>query len=321
MATDPFQITIPEGFIGIDRKDEDRIYDTKPDVEALVTQKKEEEDDTKEQTVFGEAPPTTAVGPDLTLRDAPQADLLSEMETTIGGTPVTDVEAITSGAVTPLMRKSKGTIFDNVNNNNYDDYMQNVSTTSPKLKKLDISGFKEELKTSGMGPLLSAVTGGPFGAAMAFVPLIGYGIKQNKQRNEFLKEFGEKGFSEEILKKEYEWAGKANKTGSQFLNYILADSFNPGHALKYNAYGGKNFDGNHHDALQKFIKDGVNEGFFNQDSILKFASQRYAMKAGSDNYWKATAAQNALKDLGLSEKEIKKLRYEKDRVEAILSFN
>jgi len=297
MATNPFEVTIPEGFIGIEKKDEDKIYDVKPNVEALS--KKSKEDEVKKQTVLESAPAGAEVT-DVTSPSTQEADLLSEMETTIGGTPVTDIEAITSGTATPLMasQKSKGTIFDNVNNNNYDNYTQNVSTTSPKLKSLDISGFKEELKTSGMGPLLSAVTGGPFGAVTAFIPLIGYGIKQNKQRNEFLKEFGEKGFSEEILKKEYEWAGKANKTGSQFLNYVLADSFNPGYALKYNAYGGKNFDGNHHDALQKFIKDGVNEGFFNQDSILKFASQRYAMKAGSDNYWKATAAQKALKDLG-----------------------
>jgi len=297
MATNPFEVTIPEGFIGIEKKDEDKIYDVKPNVEALS--KKSKEDEVKKQTVLESAPAGAEVT-DVTLPSTQEADLLSEMETTIGGTPVTDIEAITSGTATPLMasQKSKGTIFDNINNNNYDNYTQNVSTTSPKLKSLDISGFKEELKTSGMGPLLSAVTGGPFGAVTAFIPLIGYGIKQNKQRNEFLKEFGEKGFSEEILTKEYEWAGKANKTGSQFLNHVLADSFNPGYALKYNAYGGKNFDGNHHDALQKFIKDGVNEGFFNQDSILKFASQRYATKAGSDNYWKATAAQKALKDLG-----------------------
>jgi hypothetical protein len=35
MATNPFEVTIPEGFIGIEKKDEDKIYDVKPNVEAL----------------------------------------------------------------------------------------------------------------------------------------------------------------------------------------------------------------------------------------------------------------------------------------------
>ena len=52
-----------------------------------------------------------------------------------------------------------------------------------------------------------------------------------------------------------------------------------------------------HDALKKFMVDGVNEGVFNQGGILRLASQRYAFKAGSDAYWKATVAQRALKDL------------------------
>ena len=315
MTTEPFKLDIAESFIDIKPRGDSFLDLPETDVDKLIEKEKTKKDD--DTGLEGVTLGSDIVSPTEGLTDE-QKNLLSGAEQFLKDeaskvSPTVDIEGARGDF---LARTSGGTsnmgaakLLDNVNNNNKDVYINNISgmfadvKDSFKTAMSSVTLGKEELKKSGMGPVVAGITGGPFGAVMAFAPLVADGFQQKKDMNNFLKDFGEKGFSDELLNASYSYGTMKNeKTGKQFLQHVLVNDFNPGYALKYNAYGGKNFDGNHHDALKKFIVDGVNEEIFNEGAILRLASQRYAFKTGSDNYWKATVAQKALKDLGYTVK-------------------
>ena len=308
-STDPFAININEGFIGIEPPSDSVLDRRQPNVDALT-----KDEETKEEKQ-NKLETTTAAGSDVaqvgTLGQQ-VSSLLSKAEQGLDKTTdvVGDMGADIVGAGANFMSEVKsraGSYFDNINDDNQNQYISNVrnvfNNTSGKISGAlsQLENQRQELKKSGMGPLVAGVFGGPVGAAISFAPLIADGFQQKKDMNKFLNEFGDKGFSDDLLNKTFSYGTiKSAKTGKQFLEHVLVNDFNPGYALKYNAYGGKDFDGNHHDALEKFIVDGVDNNVFSQEGILRLASQRHAFKAGSDNYWKSTVAQRALKKLGFT---------------------
>ena len=317
MSTDPFKLDINEGFISID-KPKDALLDI-PDVNVEGMSKKDGDIDSKKQTILESAPAGSEV---VSAEDVGKqiSNLLAKERQGLSsdsGRVFSDDDLKTAANRAVFMGgktisdsdPTAGSFFDNVNETNQETYINKVRNIYEGTKNRFSDAFssinqsREELKQSGMAPLAAAVTGGPFAGALAFAPLIADGFQQKKDMNKFLNEFGDKGFSDELLNKTFAYGSIKNaKTGKEYLNHVLVNDFNPGYALKYNAYGGKEFSGNHHDALKKFMVDGVNEGVFNQGGILRLASQRYAFKAGSDAYWKATVAQRALKDLGFTVK-------------------
>jgi hypothetical protein len=312
MSTDPFAININEGFIGIEPPSDSVLDRRQPNVDALT-----KDEETKEEKQ-NKLETTTAAGSDVaqvgTLGQQ-VSSLLSKAEQGLesdSGRTFSDDDLKTAvnrdvfmGGRTISDSDSKaGQFYDNVNNTNQNDYITNIfgGTKSALTDAFDsINQSRQELKKSGMAPVVAGVFGGPMAAAISFAPLVADGFQQKKDMNKFLNEFGDKGFSDDLLNKTFSYGKiKSAKTGKQFLEHVLVNDFNPGYALKYNAYGGKDFDGNHHDALEKFIVDGVDNNVFSQEGILKLASQRHAFKAGSDNYWKSTVAQRALKKLGFT---------------------
>ena len=319
MTTEPFKLDIAESFIDVKPRSDSFLDLPETDVDKLIDkdETKKEQSDALGSATFGSE--VTSASEGLTEE---QKNLLSDAEQFLRDeatkvSPFPEISTAKESAIAKAgTNNGAAKILDNVNNDNKNTYLNNVSNFfntvgggvlnfSDRVEST-LAGFeknKEELRRSGMGPVVAGVTGGPLGAVMAFAPLVADGFQQKKDMNKFLKEFGEKGFSDELLNSTYAYGSfKNQKTGREYLNHVLINDFNPGHALKYNAYGGKQFNGNHHDALKKFIVDGVNEDIFNEGAILRLASQRYNFKAGSDAYWKATVAQRALADLGYTVK-------------------
>jgi len=288
------------------------LYNRKPNVEKLSEESKSKEDDSKKTTLASTV--SSSAVTDMSDPYATQMrNLTSDNAYTL--TPFQDsgINAVGTSDNTYFSTganlKSKqnfGSQFDNVNEDNVNSFYsttKKIGSATNNMFSSMASGattFKEQLTESGMAPLFSAIIGGgPAAMLVGAASFIGLGLKQEKDKNNFLKAFGEQGFSDELLNTSFGYAGKNNKTGKQFLEHILYNSNNPGYALKYNAYGGKKgFSGNHIDALAKFMNDGVDNNIFSVDNVLNMSANRYNTQGNSNAYMTTTAAQKALEGKG-----------------------
>ena len=294
----------------------DPIYDMKPNIEGLDSPTGKEEDTTTKKR-FQSTVSSSAVADVSDVYAEQMRALTSDPAYRI--TPFQDSDAVGivgadsdyfSTGANLKSQQSYASQFDNVNGDNIDSYYttnKKIGTTTGNVFKAvegfgkSIEGFQEQVKEAGMSPLFTAAMGASIPATVlaSAASWIGLGLKQEKDKNNFLKEFGEKGFSQELLGKSYPYAGKANKTGQQFLEHILYNSNNPGYALKYNAYGGKKgFQGNHIDALAKFMNDSMDNNIIPESNILNMSANRYNTQGGSNAYMTTTAAQKALEGKG-----------------------
>ncbi len=295
----------------------DPIYKGRhPDVEKL-SEKSIEEKDTTTKKRFQSTVSSSAVADVSDVYAEQMRALTSDPAYRI--TPFQDSDAVGivgadsdyfSTGANLKSQQSYASQFDNVNGDNIDSYYttnKKIGTTTGNVFKAvegfgkSIEGFQEQVKEAGMSPLLTAAMGASIPATVlaSAASWIGLGLKQEKDKNNFLKYFGEHGFSKELLGKSFPYAGKANKTGQQFLEHILYNSNNPGYALKYNAYGGKKgFQGNHIDALAKFMNDSMDNNIIPESNILNMSANRYNTQGGSNAYMTTTAAQKALEGKG-----------------------
>ena len=295
----------------------DPIYKGRhPDVEKL-SEKSIEEKDTTTKKRFQSTVSSSAVA-DVSdvyaeqmraLTSDPAYRITPFQDSTAVGIVGADSDYFSTGA-NLKSQQSYASQFDNVNGDNIDSYYttnKKIGTTTGNVFKAvegfgkSIEGFQEQVKEAGMSPLLTAAMGASIPATVlaSAASWIGLGLKQEKDKNNFLKYFGEHGFSKELLGKSFPYAGKANKTGQQFLEHILYNSNNPGYALKYNAYGGKKgFQGNHIDALAKFMNDSMDNNIIPESNILNMSANRYNTQGGSNAYMTTTAAQKALEGKG-----------------------
>ena len=290
----------------------DSIYNMTPNVEELSEQSTSKADDSNKATLA-----STVSSSAVTDMSDPYAEqmrnLTSDNAYTLtpfqdsGVNPIgTSDNTYFSTGANLKSKKNFGSQFDNVNEDNINSFYttaKNIGSSASNVFSNMGSGastFKEQLAETGMAPLFSvAIGGGPMAILGGAAQFIGLGLKQEKDKNNFLKAFGEQGFSDELLNTSFGYAGKNNKTGKQFLEHILYNSNNPGYALKYNAYGGKKgFNGNHIDALAKFMNDGIDNNIFPVDNILNMSANRYNTQGGSNAYMTTTAAQKALEGKG-----------------------
>ena len=290
----------------------DSIYNMTPNVEELSEQSTSKADDSNKATLA-----STVSSSAVTDMSDPYAEqmrnLTSDNAYTL--TPFQDsgLNAIGTNDNTYFStganlknQQNFGSQFDNVNEDNINSFYTTAKSIGSSASNVfsnmgsGASTFKEQLNETGMAPLFGAIIGNPIAAiAGGAASFIGLGLKQEKDKNNFLKAFGEQGFSDELLNTSFGYAGKNNKTGKQFLEHILYNSNNPGYALKYNAYGGKKgFNGNHIDALAKFMNDGIDNNIFPVDNILNMSANRYNTQGGSNAYMTTTAAQKALEGKG-----------------------
>ena len=204
-----------------------------------------------------------------------------------------------------LSSSSGKQFFSNNNNDPQNFFARNVGSVSTGAIKLaDIYS-----KPGGGGPMGAFVTGmissifsGGFPMGMA-ASWMAYGFAQEKDKNNFVKELngGVKNFldtqkmvmgdNSEIA---YNYGPSQKKTASQYMNHVLYNSFNPGYDLKKYA----NYGSTPKQALANFMNDGVDNGVFNFNSILKMGSMRHEFRGGSSEYMKSLAAEQALKDKG-----------------------
>ena len=294
----------------------DRIYNIHPDVEGL-----DSPTDKKEDTTTKKRLQSTVSSSAVTDISDPYAEQMQKLaagemyrlgdfqDSTAIGITSADSGYFSTGANLKA-QQSYASQFDNVNGDNIDSYYttnKKIGTTIGNVFKSiegfgkSVEGFQEQVKEAGMSPLLTAAMGASIPATVlaTAVSWIGLGLAQERDKNNFLKYFGEHGFSKELLGKSFSYAGKANKTGQQFLEHILYNSNNPGYALKYNAYGGKKgFQGNHIDALSKFMNDAMDNNIVPESNILNMSANRYNTQGGSNAYMTTTAAQKALEGKG-----------------------
>ena len=204
-----------------------------------------------------------------------------------------------------LSSSSGKQFFSNNNNDPQSFFAKNVGSVSTGAINLaDIYS-----KPGGGGPMgafvtgmMGAIFGGgfPLGTAASWMA---YGFAQEKDKNNFIKELngGVKNFlsTQKMVMGDdsevsYNYGPQRKYTSSQYMNHILYNSNNPGYALKkYADYGSTPTK-----ALANFMNDGVDNGVFSFDSILKMGSMRHEFKGGSNDYMKALAAEQALKDKG-----------------------
>ena len=208
-----------------------------------------------------------------------------------------------------LSSSSGKQFFSNNNNDPQSFFEKNVGSVSTGAINLaDIYS-----KPGGGGPMgafvtgmMGAIFGGgfPLGTAASWMA---YGFAQEKDKNNFLKELngGVKNFlnTQKMVMGDdseisYNYGPQRKYTTSQYMNHILYNSNNPGYALKKYA----NYGSTPTNALANFMNDGVDNGVFSFDSILKMGSMRHEFKGGSNDYMKALAAEKALKDKGWSGK-------------------
>ena len=297
----------------------DSIYDVKPNVEGLDSPTGKEEDTTTKKRIQSTISSSAVTAADLyseqmtALTSDPAYKITPFQDSTAVGIAGSDSTYFSTGANLKA-KQSFASQFDNVNGDNVDSYYttgKKIGTTTGNIFKSvekgiegfgeSIEGFQKQVKEAGMAPLLAVAMGasGPATILAGAASWIGLGLAQEKDKNNFLKEFGEHGFSDELLNKSYSYTGKANKTGKQFLEHILYNSNNPGYALKYNAYGGKKgFQGNHIDALAKFMNDAMDNNIVPESNILNMSANRYNTQAGGNAYMTTTAAQKALEGKG-----------------------
>jgi len=202
------------------------------------------------------------------------------------------------------------THFSNVNEQNNNPFYKDLGdkTISGITTAADIYG-----KPFGGGPLgafasgmVGTILGGGFPMATA-ISLVGYGLQQEKDKNNFIKKL--KGGMNNLLNLDsdyksqvpseagsmaFPYAGKSDMTTKQYMNHILFNSNNPGyHLKKYAQYGDTPKT-----ALANFMNEGVDNGVFKQEDILKMGSSRHELQPGSDAYMKAWSAEQALIDKG-----------------------
>ena len=236
MTTEPFKLDIAESFIDIKPRGDSFLDLPETDVDKLIDkdETKKEQSDALGSATFGSE--VTSASEGLTEE---QKNLLSGAEEFLRdeATKVSPFPEMPKARDEAIARANTNNgaakLLDNVNNDNKNTYLNNVSNFfntvgegvlnfSDRVENT-LAGFekqKEELKASGMGPLVAGVTGGPFGAVMAFAPLVADGFQQKKDMNKFLKEFGEKGFSDELLNSTYAYGSfKNQKTGKEYLNH------------------------------------------------------------------------------------------------------
>ncbi len=284
----------------------DSIYNMKPNVEKLAEQAFDKDKEEDNKTALNSTVSSSAVT-DMSdpyanqMRDLTSDNTfnLTAFQDTIPTTIASANSEYYSTGANLKSKKQFGSQFDNVNEDNVNAFYTTAQNIGGDFMSAGTT-LKEGLKESGMAPLFGAVIGNP---AMAIIggaaSWIGLGLQQEKDKNNFLKQFGEQGFSQELLNTSFPYAGKNNKTGAQFLQHILYNSNNPGYALKYNAYGGKKgFSGNHIDALSKFINEGIDNNIFPISNILNMSANRYNTQGGSNAYMTTTAAQKALEGKG-----------------------
>ena len=187
--------------------------------------------------------------------------------------------------------------FDNVNSDNYKADTGSILGTAKNL-----TGKAFGLYSLGKGPegafisgMMGSIMGGGFPFATAAV-WMGYGFQQEKDKNNFIKGLSNGGMTSLLADpdKAYPYAGRNDRNASQYMNHILYNSNNPGYHLKKYADMGDSPK----EALANFMNEGIDNGVFEQTSILKMGSSRHEMQPGSDSYMKAWAAEKALKDKG-----------------------
>ena len=201
-----------------------------------------------------------------------------------------------------LSSSSGKQFFSNNNNDPQNFFAKNIESVSTGA--VNLADFYS--KPGGGGPfgafttgMIGAILGGgfPLGTAAAWMA---YGFAQEKDKNNFIKNL--KGGIKDYLNQEgavdstftYDYGPQKKYTSSQYMNHILYNSNNPGYALKkYADYGSTPTK-----ALANFMNDGVDNNVFSFDSILKMGSMRHEFKGGSNDYMKALAAEQALKDKG-----------------------
>jgi len=187
--------------------------------------------------------------------------------------------------------------FDNVNSDNYKADTGSILGTAKNLtgKAFGLYSLDKGPEGAFISGMLGSMIGGGFPFATAAV-WMAYGHQQKKDKNNFIKSLGDDGMSSLLSDpdKAYPYAGKNDKNASQYMKHILYNSFNPGYALKKHADIGTSPK----EALANFMNEGIDNGVFEQASILKMGSSRHDFRPGSDNYMKAWAAEKALKDKG-----------------------
>ena len=287
----------------------DSIYNMTPDVEKLSKESTSKEDDGNKATLA-----STVSSSAVTDMSDPYAEQMRNLtsdnayrltpfrDSAVNAVGTSDNTYFSTGA-NLKSKQNYAAHFDNVNEDNINAYYTTNKKTGSDTGGNLFSGvdtFKSQLQESGMAPLFSAVLGqAPIAILGGAAQFIALGLQQEKDKNNFLKKFGEQGFSDELLNTSFPYAGKNNKTGKQFLEHILYNSNNPGYALKYNAYGGKKgFSGNHIDALAKFINEAVDNNIVPVENILNMSANRYNTQGGSNAYMTTTAAQKALEGKG-----------------------
>ncbi len=294
----------------------DSIYNMTPNVEELSEQSTSKEDDNTKATLA-----STVSSSAVTDMSDPYAEQMRNLtsnnaytltpfqDSGVNSVNPADSSYFSTGA--NLKRNQNfGSQFDNVNEDNVNAFYTTGKKISNTVGNV-VDSFssmmasaeekQEQIKQAGFSPLLSVALGAsvPLAVLGGAASWIGMGLQQERDKNNFLKEFGEKGFSQELLNKSFPYGERSPKTGQQFLQHVLYNSNNPGYALKYNAYGGKKgFSGNPTDALAKFINDGIDNNIVPIDNILNMSANRYNTQGGSNAYMTTTAAQKALESKG-----------------------
>jgi hypothetical protein len=189
--------------------------------------------------------------------------------------------------------------FSNVSEQNNNPFYKDVGAKAlgATTELADIYG-----KPFGGGPtgafvtgMMSTIMGGGFPLATA-AAWIGYGLAQERDQNNFVKLLS--GGSNEMTNllgsdQTWEYTARPNMNAKQYMNHILYNSNNPGYRLKkYAQYGDTP-----NEALSQFIQNGVQNDVFSSNSIMKMASTYNDVKPGSNDYFRAKASQDALRDM------------------------
>jgi len=157
--------------------------------------------------------------------------------------------------------------FDNVNSDNYKADTGSILGTAKNLtgKAFGLYSLDKGPEGAFISGMVGSMMGGGFPFATAAV-WMAYGWQQKKDKNNFIKSLGDDGMSSLLSDpdKAYPYAGKNDKNASQYMKHILYNSFNPGYALKKHADIGTSPK----EALANFMNEGIDNGVFEQTSIL-----------------------------------------------------
>ena len=195
----------------------DSIYNMTPNVEELSEQSTSKADDSNKATLA-----STVSSSAVTDMSDPYAEQMRNLTsdnaytlTPFQDTIPTNVASADSSyysiGANLNSKKNFGSQFDNVNEDNVNVFYTTAQNIGSDFMSAGTS-LKQGLQETGMAPLFSAIIGNPAMAVLGgAAQFIGLGLKQEKDKNNFLKAFGEQGFSQELLNTSFPYAGKNNK--------------------------------------------------------------------------------------------------------------